>query len=64
MNTHLIPVLVMLQTWLTDHTQPRNERGSVSVEQAIISGAIAILAALVIAAIASFAEGKLALLGG
>ncbi len=49
MNTHLMPALVMLQTWLT-HPTRRDERGSVSVEQAIITGAVVMLAALVVAA--------------
>lgn len=63
MNNHLLPVLVMIQTWLTQPTR-RDERGSVSVEQAIVTGAIAILAVAVVAAITAFAMGKLSALGG
>ena len=63
MNTHLIRALVLLQAWLHDPTKARNERGSVSVEQAIVTGAVALLAVAVVAAIKAYAEGKLALLG-
>lgn len=63
MNTPLIRALVMLQTWLHDPAKGRNERGSVSVEQAVVTGAVALLAVAVMAAIVAYAEGKLALLG-
>jgi len=63
MNNHFVAVLVMLQTWLAQPVR-RNERGSVSVEQAIVTGAIALLAAAVVAAITAFAMGKLSALGG
>lgn len=63
MNTPLIHALVMLQTWLHDPAKGRNERGSVSTEQAVITAAVVLLAIGIGAAITAFAMGKIALLG-
>ena len=63
MTTRLMATLVVLQTWLTPPTR-RDERGSVSVEQAVITGAVVLIAALVVAALNAFVQGKLVVLGG
>ena len=63
MTTRLMATLVLLQTWLTPPTR-RDERGSVSVEQAVITGAVVLIAALVVAALNAFVQGKLVVLGG
>lgn len=62
MNTPLIRALVLLQTWLTE-PKLRNERGSVSTEQAVITAAVVLLAIAIGAAITAYAQGKIALLG-
>ena len=62
MNHHLLTAFVLLQTWLTPPTR-RDERGSVSVEQAVITGAVVLIAAIVVAALNDFVQGKLAVLG-
>lgn len=62
MNTRLMATLVLLQTWLT-HPTRRGERGSVSVEQAVITGAVVVIAAIVVAALTSFVQTQLAALG-
>lgn len=62
MNTQLLSTYLWIKAWLTPPT--REERGSVSVEQAVITGAIALLATIVGAALTAFAQGKLAALGG
>ena len=61
-NTRLITALLMLQAWLTQPARKRNDRGSVSTEQAIVIGAIVLLATIVVAAITAYAEGKLSVL--
>lgn len=63
MNTYLTAPLHLIQAWLTDNVPVRDERGSVSTEQALWAGAVVILATLVIAAITSFVQSKLAILG-
>ena len=63
MNTYLTATLHLIQAWLTDNVPVRDERGSVSTEQALWAGAVVILATLVIAAITSFVQSKLAILG-
>jgi len=63
MNTPLTRALVLLQTWLTDPAKGRNERGSVSTEQAVITAAVVLLAIAIGAAITAYAQGKIALLG-
>ena len=62
MNTSLTATLHLIQAWLTDNVPVRDERGSVSTEQALWAGAVVILATLVIAAITSFVQSKLAIL--
>ena len=59
MTTRLIATLVLLHTWLTDPTRERDERGSVSTEQALWAGAVVLLASIVIAALMAFVQGKL-----
>lgn len=61
MNTALIRAVVLLQMWLDPKL--RNERGSVSTEQAVITAAVVLLAIAIGAAIAAYAQGKIALLG-
>ncbi len=61
MNTALTRAVVLLQTWLDPKL--RNERGSVSTEQAVITAAVVLLAIAIGAAIAAYAQGKIALLG-
>lgn len=63
MNTYLTATLHLIHAWLTDNVPVRDERGSVSTEQALWAGAVVILATLVIAAITSFVQSKLAILG-
>ena len=64
MTTRLMATLVLLHTWLTTPPTRRDERGSVSVEQAVITGAVVVIAALVVAALTAFVQGKLVVLGG
>ena len=61
-NNPLITALLTLQAWLTQPVRKRNDRGSVSTEQAIVTGAIVLLATIVVAAITAYAEGKLSVL--
>ena len=63
MNTPLMPALLMLQAWLTDQFKARDERGSVSTEQAVITAGVVLLAIAIAAAITAYAQGKIALLG-
>jgi len=63
MSTYLIRTLVMFQAWLTDPTKARDERGSVSTEQAVITAAVVLLAIGIGAAITAYTTGKIALLG-
>ena len=63
MNTPLMTALVLVHTWITHPASRRNERGSVSVEQAVITGALALLAVAVIGLISNFAQGRLVGLG-
>ena len=63
MSPYLIRTLVMFQAWLTDPTKARDERGSVSTEQAVITAGVVLLAIGIAAAITAYATGKIALLG-
>ena len=63
MSPYLIRTLVMFQAWLTDPTTVRDERGSVSTEQAVITAGVVLLAIGIAAAITAYATGKIALLG-
>ena len=63
MNTRLMTTLLLLRAWLTDPSRLRDERGSVSTEQAVVTSAIVLLAVIVVAAITAYAQGKIALLG-
>ena len=59
MNTRLMITLLTLHAWLTQPSRKGEDRGSVSTEQAIVTGAIVLLATIVVAAITAYAEGKL-----
>ena len=59
MNTRLMIALLTLQAWLAAPSRKGEDRGSVSTEQAIVTGAIVLLATIVVAAITAYAEGKL-----
>lgn len=64
MNTRLMTTLLLFRAWLTDpDSRRRDERGSVSTEQAVVTSAIVLLAVIVVAAITAYAQGKIALLG-
>lgn len=64
MNTRLMTTLLLFRAWLTDpDSRLRDERGSVSTEQAVVTSAIVLLAVIVVAAITAYAQGKIALLG-
>ena len=61
MTTYLFVTLQLFVTSLT--TRPtRDERGSLSTEQALWVGAVVLLATVVVAAINAFVQGKLAVL--
>ena len=62
MTPYLIRTLVMFQTWLTNPTTVRDERGSISTEEAVIAAALVLLAIGITAALASYAMGQVALL--
>lgn len=55
--------VIRLHARLSQPAPLHDEKGSVSVEQAMITGAVALVAALVIAAIKAFVETTLATLG-
>ena len=59
MTTRLMITLLTLQARLARPARTRGDRGSVSTEQAIVTGAIVLLATIVVAAITAYAEGKL-----
>ena len=61
MNTHLMTAFLMIKAWLDPKV--RDERGSVSTEQAVITAAVVLLAIAIGAAITAYAQGKIALLG-
>ena len=63
MNNKLMTALLLLQAWLADPAKTRDERGSVSTEQAVITAAVVLLAVAIGAAITAYAQGKIALLG-
>ena len=61
LNSHLMSTLLLLKAWLDPKL--RDERGSVSTEQAVITAAVVLLAIAIGAAITAYAQGKIALLG-
>ncbi len=61
MNTHLMTTLLLFNAWL--EPKARDERGSVSTEQAVVTSALVLLGVVVVAAITAYAQGKLTLLG-
>ena len=61
MNARLMTTLLLVKAWLDPKL--RDERGSVSTEQAVVTSAIVLLAVIVVAAITAYAQGKIALLG-
>ncbi|WP_028707533.1 hypothetical protein [Propionicicella superfundia] len=61
MNARLMTALLLVKAWLDPKL--RDERGSVSTEQAVVTSAIVLLAVIVVAAISAYAQGKIALLG-
>ena len=62
LTTRLMITLLTLRGRLTQDTGQRRDRGSVSTEQAIVTGAIVLLATIVVAAITAYAKSKLAVL--
>lgn len=61
MNTRLMTTVLLIKAWLDPKL--RDERGSVSTEQAVITAAVVLLAIAIGAAITAYAQGQIALLG-
>ena len=61
LTTRLITTFLLINAWLDPKL--RDERGSVSTEQAVITAAVVLLAIAIGAAITAYAQGKIAALG-